>query len=78
MAEVPIIASNLYEVRSIIEKYKIGVIMEEYSQKGLKEAIEKILSIDKNELQKNFAEAKQKYNWENEEKKLLKVYEELF
>jgi len=77
MAEVPIIASNLYEVRSIIEKYKIGIVMKEYSQKGLKEAIEKILSIDKNELQKNFAEVKQKYNWENEEKKLLKVYEEL-
>jgi len=77
MAEIAIISSNLYELKRIIENNKIGVVAKSDTPDGLKEAIKKAMKLNSDELNKNLKKAKEKYNWQEQEKILLKVYKEL-
>jgi len=77
MAEIPVIVSNLYEMKRLVEKNKIGVVAQENSPNGLKEAILKAVKLDKKELQQNIQKVKEIYNWEKQEKVLINLYKEL-
>ena len=77
MAEVPLIVSNLPEMRKVVEENGIGVMVEEESVDGTISAIKKALLLDKEEIGKNLKRVKSIYNWEEQEKVLLKVYKEL-
>ena len=77
MAEVPVIVSNLPEMRKVVDKYKVGVVAKHSGIKGLEEAIIEATKMDKSELIANIREAKKIFNWEEQEKVLLKTYEEL-
>ncbi len=78
MAEMPVIVSNLYEMKRLVERYKIGIVAKENTPQGLKEAIQEAMKLDKKELQKNIQKVKEIYNWEQQEKVLLEVYKGLF
>jgi glycosyltransferase involved in cell wall biosynthesis len=77
MAEVPVIVSNLPEMKKLVLDYDVGVISSENSIIGLKEAIEKAIKLDKIAVNDNIQKVKESYNWEEQEKVLLKVYNEL-
>ncbi|MEA3491296.1 MAG: glycosyltransferase family 4 protein [Campylobacterota bacterium] len=77
MAEIPVIASNLYEIKRLVEDNNIGVVVDENTPNGLEEAIKKATLLDKEELYVNIQKAKEIYNWEEQESILLKLYEEL-
>ena len=77
MAEVPVIVSNLPEMKRVIKDNKIGVVAKENSVKGLKEAVKEALKLDKDKLKNNLKKAKKIYNWENQEKTLLEIYKGL-
>ncbi|WKD84931.1 hypothetical protein KCTC32516_00268 [Polaribacter huanghezhanensis] len=71
-AEVPVLVSNLPEMKKIIDEYKFGEIVENRNSKLLAKQIEKF------SLKKHSAEiksAKKVLNWENEEKKLISIYQ---
>lgn len=77
MAEIPVIVSNLYEMKRLVEFNKIGIVSKENTINGLKEAVDKAMVLDKKELISNIQELKKIYNWEEQEKVLLNVYKEL-
>lgn len=77
MAEIPVIVSNLYEMKRLVVTNKIGVVAKENSPEGLKEAIEEAVKLDKEELKTNIQKVKTIYNWEEQEKVLLNVYKGL-
>jgi len=77
MAEIPVIVSNLPEMKRVVKDNNIGVVAEDNNTKGLNEAIEEAVLLDQNELQKNIQRVKEIYNWEEQEKVLLEVYKEL-
>jgi glycosyltransferase involved in cell wall biosynthesis len=77
MAEIPVIVSNLYEMRRLVESYNIGVVARENNVEGLKNAIKNALKLDKEVLKENIKKVKKIFNWENQEKVLLNVYKEL-
>jgi len=77
MADIPVIVSNLYEMKSFVEKNKVGVVLKENSSEGLKKGIEKAITLNKEVLQKNIERVKEVYNWEEQEKIFLNVYEGL-
>jgi len=77
MAEIAIISSNLYELKRIIEGNKVGVVAKSDTPDGLKESIKEAIKLNPKTLQHNIQKAKEKYNWEEQEKILLKVYKEL-
>jgi len=78
MAEIPVIVSSLYEMKRLVEDNNIGVVAEENTPDGLKDAIVKATRLEGDELNKNIRKVKEIYNWEEQEKVLLKVYKGLY
>jgi len=78
MAELPVIVSNLYEMRRLVEKNGIGVVAKENTPKGLQNAIIEAQKLDKNKLKDNIKKVKEIYNWQEQEKVLLEIYKGLF
>jgi len=77
MAEIPVIVSNLYEMKRLVEQNNIGVVAQENSPNGLEDSILKAVKLDKKELYQNIQKVKAIYNWEEQEKVLLELYESL-
>jgi len=77
MAEIPVIVSNLPEMKKIVEDYNIGIVAKYNTSKALYEAISSITQKNRTELINNIKKAKTVYNWEEQEKFLLQTYSEL-
>ena len=77
MAEIPVIVSNLPEMKKIVEDYNIGIVAKDNTSKALYEAISSITQKNRTELINNIKKAKTVYNWEEQEKFLLQTYSEL-
>ncbi len=77
MADLPVIVSNLPEMKSLVMENDIGVVAEDDSVLSLKNAIDKIVKMEYNNFKSGLHASKLKYNWENQEKKLLNLYGEL-
>lgn len=78
MAEIPVIVSNLYEMKQLVESKEIGIVAKENTQEGLKVAIEDAVKLDKEALKINIQKVKNIYNWEEQEKVLINLYKELY
>ena len=78
MAEVPVIVSNLPEMKKVVKDNGIGVVVKENTSSGLKDAIEKASLLDQEELHVNIKKVKEIYNWEEQEKVLLEAYRKLY
>jgi len=78
MAEIPLIVSNLPEMKRLVEENNIGIVADENTSTGLQKAIEKAMKLNKKELQQNIQKVKEIYNWEEQEKVLINVYTELY
>ena len=80
-AEIPILATDITEVRAIIEKYDIGFVLEhELTDQTLAAKINEIKTgfLDQKEfLKENLKKAKLSENWENELIKLKEIYSNL-
>lgn len=78
-ASIPVVASNFPDLRKVVEGHRVGVTFDPESPKDIARAIDYVLS-DKDkyeEMRKNAMEAAKIYNWRNESKKLLDIYEGL-
>lgn len=63
---IPVLASNLPEVRKIISGYDVGMVLENYSVDAISEAIKTMLSLDFKSLKKdNLKMASKLLCWEN-------------
>jgi len=74
MADVPVIVSNLPEMKKIVEQYSVGVVAKENTIKGLNDAIEDAMSLNRDEVRQNIKNIKKIYNWEEQEKILFELY----
>jgi glycosyltransferase involved in cell wall biosynthesis len=78
-AQVPIIATDFPEIRKVVAGSETGVLIDNYAPKTLAAAIQAALTEWENKPEKSFIfeKACKLYNWEAEEKKLLKIFETL-
>ena len=78
-AGLPVVGSNFPDLKKYIEGYNLGVTCDPESPKDIAEAIDYILSDETryNEMRKNALEAAKVFNWENESKKLVALYQGL-
>jgi len=78
-AGLPIAASNLPDIKNVIDKYQIGAIFDPYSPEDIARAIHYILSdnVRYDKMRENVRLAAEEYTWEKEALKLLNVYKEL-
>ncbi len=75
-AGLPIIVSDLFEMRRIVNKYKNGVNVPE-SVDSLVKTIKKLTIRDINNYLENIPEMKKVYNWSEQEKVLLNIYKNI-
>ncbi len=77
MAEIPVIASDLPEMKKIITTYNVGVTLKSNTYEGIKNAVDEAINLNRTEIHRNILRIKKEYNWEEQEKVLLKLYGEL-
>lgn len=77
MAGIPIIISNLPEMRRIVQQYKIGVVIPGKEVVSLKHALRQIDRISAKEIKLNLNRAAKELNWENQEKFYIKIIAEV-
>ena len=64
-------------MKKIIETNDVGVVAIENTVEGFLASLKEIMIRDYSELKKNVQVLKQKYNWEEQEKVLVDVYNSL-
>ncbi len=75
-AGVPVLVSNLPEMRKIVEYYRVGAIAETHQRKELAESMRSAL-FDQDKIaiwKQNLPKAAKELCWENEEKELQEIY----
>ncbi|MFA6979409.1 MAG: glycosyltransferase [Ignavibacteriaceae bacterium] len=74
---LPVIASNLPQMKAVIEKYNVGLCVNSEDSNEIKSVINMMASDDKyrKKLSANCKEASHELNWNNEIKKLFRVFE---
>lgn len=77
MAGIPVIVSNLYEMKRLVEINCAGIVAKENTPEGLKEAIKKAAILDRKKLESSIGKLKAVYNWGQQEKVLLNLYRDL-
>ncbi|MFY9402190.1 MAG: glycosyltransferase [Candidatus Omnitrophota bacterium] len=73
-AGLPIICSNLPEMKRFVDKYKVGVVALENNVRGFISAVEEITNMDKKELLDNVNRTAPLFTWKSQEIKLLALY----
>ena len=78
-AKVPILASDLPEIRKIVEKEKIGLLVDDFNPDVLLEKVNKLLNHKDliRDLKQNMENCASKYCWETQEDKLNLIYQNL-
>ena len=77
MAGLPVIVSNLPEMKRVVEENGIGIVAGENTVEGLRDAIQRADRVDRSEVEAGIAKCKLIYNWEEQEKNLKAVYDTL-
>ena len=74
MAGLPVIISNMKEMRELVEFYDMGIIVEEESVNALNDAIDTILRSDLEQMKQNARRCAKENSWEVQELKMIKGY----
>ena len=77
MAGIPVVVSNLFEMKRLVETLGVGVVAEENTPQGFLDAIARVQTLDYPLLQNNVDAARRQYHWENQEKTLIRLYSDL-
>jgi glycosyltransferase involved in cell wall biosynthesis len=79
-AGLPQIAMNFPEYQKINKEYKIAVLLDSLSIEAVENAINNIMSDEKqlHEMEQNALKAREVYNWQQEEEKLILYYQKIF
>ena len=78
MSRLPVAASNLYDIRSLIEEHGIGMIFDETDPEDMARVVHRMLEADNYaELKANIEKAASELCWEQEAIKYTSVYEKI-
>ncbi|SNR77598.1 glycosyltransferase [Lutibacter flavus] len=76
-ANIPVLVSNLPEMKNIISKHTVGEVIKSRTPKKLANQIDQLLSKGKSHFENNLEKASSELIWEHEEKKLIEIFENL-
>ncbi|MPS32395.1 MULTISPECIES: glycosyltransferase family 4 protein [unclassified Salinivibrio] len=74
MAGLPVLTSNLFEMKRLVEEEGIGIVAEDNTVEGFKKAVEALLNQDYGAIQENVFKSRKKYCWEEQENVLKEIY----
>jgi glycosyltransferase involved in cell wall biosynthesis len=77
MVNLPIVVSGLYELKRFVSEHDTGYVIENiFDQDEFDKLFPKIMKTHKDK-EPNIKKIKEIYNWQNQEKKLIRLYQEL-
>lgn len=74
MAGLPVIISNMKEMREMVEKYDMGIVAKDESIYAINSVIDKILESDIEKMKKNARKCAEENSWEKQEIKMINEY----
>jgi len=76
---IPVVASDFPELRKVIGEYDVGCVVDPHNPKEIAAGVDSVLSDGErySKMKENTKKALRVYNWENEGRKFLGLYEEL-
>lgn len=74
MAGLPVIVSNMKEMKEMVEKYNMGIVAEKESIDSINKAIDEILRLDIEQMKKNARRCAEENAWEMQEEKMINEY----
>ncbi len=77
MAGLPVIVSNLKEMRRVVESNRIGYVLRANRAEDLLEVLRKVNDADLEEFRPGLDKVASVYNWEAQEKTLVQIYRDL-
>jgi glycosyltransferase involved in cell wall biosynthesis len=79
-AEIPQITMNFPEYKKINDEREVAICIDNFNSESISNAINNLINdkIKYESLKLNCTKAKLKYNWQNEEKKLIAFYKSIF
>ncbi|MDV4150276.1 glycosyltransferase [Clostridium sp. AL.422] len=78
MSQVPVVACNFPEIKRVVQEEQVGLVVDSHNSKEIADAVNTLL--ENKELhamfKKNCIKAREKYNWNNEKEKFVRIYDE--
>ena len=74
MAGLPVIVSNMKEMRELVEKYDMGIVVTDDKIESMNNAIDKILQSDIKQMKQNARRCAEENSWEKQEVKMINEY----
>lgn len=74
MAGLPVIVSNMKEMRELVEKYDMGIVVEDESLEAINTAIDKIMFLNLENMKQNSRICAEENSWERQEIKMIDEY----
>lgn len=74
MAGLPVIVSNMKEMRELVEKYDMGIVVIDDKIESMNNAIDKILQSDIKEMKQSARRCAEENSWEVQEVKMINEY----
>jgi glycosyltransferase involved in cell wall biosynthesis len=75
MAGLPVLTSNLWEMKRLVETEGVGIVAQENTVEGFRQAVTASLKQDYAMTQENVFATRKKYCWEEQEKVLKEIYD---
>ncbi|WP_239257189.1 glycosyltransferase [Listeria ilorinensis] len=79
MSGVPVIGSDFPEIRQVIVREKVGLVVNSHDPKEIAAAVNQLLASPdlREEMHQNCLQAREIYNWKREKKVFLEIYAEI-
>lgn len=74
MVGLPVIVSNMKEMRELVEHYEMGIIVEADDTEAMDKALNKVLTADIDQMKKNARRCAEENAWELQEIKMINEY----
>lgn len=74
MVGLPMIVSNMKEMKELVEKYDMGIVVEDERSESMNYAIDKILQSDIRQMKQNARRCAEDNSWEQQEIKMINEY----
>lgn len=79
MSKVPVVACNFPEIKRVVQEDQVGIVVDSHNPNEIAQAVNTLL--ENKELHQMFKEnctkAREKYNWNKEKEKFVKIYDDL-
>ena len=74
---MPAIVSHSPDMKNILDKYKLGVVIDQLNSQELSTALDEIIKLKDKDFTTRIAQLNEAYNWNLQEQNIINLYKKL-